>query len=281
MNKKEILGIMISAMFIASVFAITVGSQMGNTNSEKNNMVNNSCISSSISNYIKNNQLEMNGSTSHSSYVNGNTVSIRIASFSSKVGTDKYYLVDTTFNGIQHAALFISISSAINKDYVIYILNVNVIYSASNIHSFTSTSKVNRSILNHNSTATNKYTGSQISTGKIIAPDISASAGWLGWAVSFTGANMKGLYYTIYKAGYTGIYSAIVGYIVQMGISGSLAGPIGVVAGIIAGVIISIGFYYLYQYDMSHGNPGVYFAAYWQTPLTLDVWGLNPVPWYF
>ena len=46
MNKKEILGIMISAMFIASVFAITVGSQMGNTNSEKNNMVNNSCISS-------------------------------------------------------------------------------------------------------------------------------------------------------------------------------------------------------------------------------------------
>ena len=35
MNKKVVLGIIISTMFIASVFAITADSSMGNANSEK------------------------------------------------------------------------------------------------------------------------------------------------------------------------------------------------------------------------------------------------------
>ena len=281
MNKKVILGIIIASMFIASVFAVTVDSSMSNANSGKNNMVDNLYISSSINHYIKNNHLEMNSSASHSSNINGNNVSIRITSFSSQLKTTENYLIETTFNGIQHSDLFISISSESNASCVTYTLKVNVIYSASDFHSFTSTSKVRKSLLIHNSTVTNKYSGSQISAGNVVDPDISASAGWFGWAVSFTGADMKGLYYTIYKSGYTSIYAAIIAYIVQMGISGSLAGPIGIVSGIIAGVIISIGFYYLYQYDMNHGNPGVYFAAYWSTPMVLDLWGLNPVPWYF
>ena len=48
-----------------------------------------------------------------------------------------------------------------------------------------------------------------------------------------------------------------------MGIGGSFGGSKGTVAGINAGVIIAIGFYYLYKYDMTQGNPGVYFAASW------------------
>ena len=197
-------------------------------------MVNNLYISSSISHYIKNNQLELNGSTSHSSYVNGKNVSIRTASFSSQVKPNKHYLIDTTFNGIQHATLFISISSVSNESYVIYTLNVNVIYSASNIHSFTSTSKVNKSLLIYNSTATNKYTGSQISTGNIVAPDISASAGWLGRAVGFTGADMKGHTLLYISLVILVFMQAKIAYMVQMRIIRSLAGPVGIVAFIIA-----------------------------------------------
>ncbi len=92
---------------------------------------------------------------------------------------------------------------------------------------------------------------------------------------------MNSLYYAVYMSGYTSIYTAIVAYIVQMGISGSLAGPLGTIACIIAAMIIAIGFYYLYQYDQSNGNPGVYFAADWAGPLAFYIWGLNPVPWYF
>ncbi|MHB1440238.1 MAG: hypothetical protein ACYCSO_08850 [Cuniculiplasma sp.] len=192
--------------------------------------------------------------------------------------SNKYFLVNTTMNGEIINELFLTISSKNTTHYTTYILTVNVLYSKTGLSSFTSTAKVSCTLSNSNNSRIK-----QSAIVQSIAPksDISASAGLFGWAISFSGSDVNSLYYTIYKSGYTSIYAAIVAYIVEAGISGSLAGPLGVIAGIVGAMIISIGFYYLYQYDQSNGNPGVYFAADWANPLLLDIWGLNPIPWYY
>jgi len=277
MNRKRIIiSILMATMFVMIAFVPAIH------NTSQNN-INPAAVKANIKAHewkimseksLKINKISITNASTHDVCP---TIGITNFLSNGKV-SDRYFLINTTVNGKTDNVLFLTINSRNSTLYTIYTLHVDVLYSKTGLQSFTSTAKVSRTSLN----STTKGMEQPKTVNSIVStPDISASAGWLGWAVSFSPSNMNGLAYAVYKDGTAGIYGAITAYVVSMGISGSLAGPLGVVAGIIAGVIVGIGYYYLDQYDMSHGNPGMYFAAFWGSPLNLDIWGLNPVPWYF
>ncbi len=273
MNKKSIIAIsIITIMIMAGFTGLVYYNNPQIVNSNKTNISTEEALIMSEKG-LKVNNVSMNCNNTHAF---GSAISITTFLFNGKV-SDRYFLINTTRGGKPINVLFLTIDSENTTHYTIYTLSVDVLYSKTGLSSFTTTAKVNHTLLSSNNSEIQNSAVVQSVSPK---PAISGSAGMIGWAVSFSPSNMKGLAYQLYDVSSAGTYAAIVGFIVQSGIEGSIAGPLGTVAGVIASIIIGIGFWYLYQYDMSHGNPGVWFGFTWGG-ITPDGWGLNPVPWYF
>jgi hypothetical protein len=231
-------------------------------NDVRNNKVDFASINNKEHKMIKENNYKYSNGSKIMMNLSSNKFIIEESVFNSTTNNHSHgFILNISLNGNVHNIIFITANREISGNQTHEIMDLTPLYTTTGLSNQTA-----NIALNNNSTS-------------LIAPDISASAGWYGWAVSLSPSNMHSLAKAILEDTTAGEYSAIAAFIVRTGIDGSLAGPLGVVAGLIAGVIVGIGFYYLNQYDESHGNPGVWFAATWIEPLIFTGWGLNPVPW--
>lgn len=198
--------------------------------------------------------------------VNNNiTLSVTTLKQSKGTGNKTSYFVSIKDNNTVKSVVYIStFTKQFSNKTSLFEFNSSVIYTKDGLHNLTY-----------------KYYYKNLNnTNHSIVLAISGSIGWSGWALSFSPSNMKGLAYQLYSLPSSGVYGTIVAYIIQYGIEGSVAGPLGTVAGLVADVIVGLEFLYIFNYDISHGNHGVWFAFVLPSLIPID-WGLNPVPWYY
>ncbi|MEM0140267.1 MAG: hypothetical protein QXZ44_06640 [Ferroplasma sp.] len=250
-----------AAIFILSGFAIAVDGSAGHNSVPTNGTDNVRPAEIEKQEIISENHYVKTSTGESNLNIGNHNLVVKIVNYKSTTTNLKGSLITILLNGKRYNTLFVTTDSVKEGTHETIDFNLSVLYTSDGAKSISQSVTVNSVTMD------------------TITPSISGSHGWLGWAVSFSPANMKSLAFHIGEMGAGGTFGAIVTFIVQSGIDGSIGGPLGTVAGIIAGIIVGIGFYELNQWDMSHGNPGIYFAFDWVPPLTFNHLGLNPVSW--